>query len=92
MKEKIVLMKASHGSVLGMTDDDLTGWEKLDYVAISEPVEVDFPELSNEVIVNKQIAILDKQITKIQAEAEASITQLKARKQELLAITHDTGE
>lgn len=92
MKKTIVLMKSDHGSQLAMEADDVTGWEKLDWVAISEPVEVEFPELSNEVVVNKQIAVLDKKIQQVMAESEATLNQLKARKQELLAICYEPVE
>ena len=59
-----------------------------EYVQLSEVIEVDFPELSNEAVINNQVAALDKQMTKVRADSEAAITALEGRKQELLAITY----
>lgn len=82
-------MKTKYDRIIATEYNGIDGWTGLDYVVISEPVEVDFPELSHEIVVKNQIAVIDQKINTIQAEAEASITQLKARKQELLAITHE---
>ncbi len=62
-----------------------------DLVAVSESVEVDFPEPEKEEILVRKIAVIEKQIKLVQADAEASITALKGRKQELLSIGHDNG-
>ena len=91
MKKKVVLMRnmeynfesvvfASKGNDLSYYGDE--------YVQLSEILEIDFPELDKEESIKKQVAVLDKQITKVMADSEVQITKLKARKQELLAITH----
>ena len=89
MKKKIVLMKSVEHDYETITilngDRDVPFWSDK-YAQLSEVVEVDFKDLSDEVIVKNQVDIIDKQITKIMADSEASITALNGRKQELLAL------
>ena len=89
MKKKIVLMKSvEHDYETIMFINDRLGldlWTD-DYAQLSEVTEVDFKELSDEIVIKNQVAIIDKQITKIMADSEASITALNGRKQELLAL------
>jgi len=74
---------------LNEDEDELPDYYKDDYVQLSGIVEVDFPEIAQESVVQGQIDILDKQITKVQADAQAAITALTGRKQELLAIGYE---
>ena len=68
---------------------DLDYWLKDgDVVMLSEVIEVDFPELDSIEVINSQVAIIEKQIVKVNADAQAAVTALEGRKQELLAITH----
>ena len=89
MKKKIVLMKSvEHDYETIMFINDRSGldfWSD-DYAQLSEVIEVDFKELSDEIVIKNQVAIIDKQITKVMADSEASITALNGRKQELLAL------
>ena len=89
MKKKIVLMKSvEHDYETIMFINDRSGldlWAD-DYAQLSEVIEVDFKELSDEIVIKNQVAIIDKQITKVMADSEASITALNGRKQELLAL------
>lgn len=93
MKKKICLMRSvSHGFdhiVSAETDEDLNYYENSEYVRLSKVIEVDFPELDNETVIKNQVAVIDKQITKVKADAEATLTVLDGRKQELLAIGHE---
>jgi len=64
-------------------DIDYMTWILTDdgYVQVSEVIEVDFPELKDADIVNKQVAYIDNKIKQVQAVSEAKInelTQLKA--------------
>ena len=63
-----------------------------DYAVMSEAIDVEFPKLSSKKIIDGQVAVIDKQIKKVMADSEASITALKGRKQELLAITCDSNK
>ena len=89
MKKKIVLMKSvehDYETLMIIEDGrDVPFWSDK-YVQLSEVMELDFKDLSDEVIVKNQVDIIDKQITKIMADSEASITALNGRKQELLAL------
>jgi hypothetical protein len=90
---KIVLMKNvvhNYESLVEVLEnDDLSYWLNGDYAQISEIIEVDFPSLDTKTVINNQVAVIDKQITKVMADSQASITVLNGRKQELLAIGHD---
>ena len=91
MKKKVVLMKNMKHNFESITetyDGDLSYYLDNEYVQLSEIIEIDFPELSDEVVIKNQVSALDNQITKVMADSEVQITELKARKQELLAITH----
>ena len=60
-----------------------------EFVQLSEVAEVEFVMLPPESVVQGDIDIIDRQITKVQADAESAITALTGRKQELLAIGCD---
>ena len=77
--ETIVDVGSDSSLLDSYTEDD-------NYVALSEAVEIDFPELSNDEVVKSEIAIIDRQITKVRADSEAAVTALVGRKQELMAL------
>ena len=92
MKQRIVLMKSQYDTIVSKTcgeDDDLEYWENSGYTVITEPVEVDFPDLSHEEVVRNEIAVIDKKIKSVMAESESTINKLKEKKQELLALTYE---
>ena len=93
MKKKIVLMKnvQFNFDTVRILDDgvEMSDFSETDRVQLSSVIEVDFPELDNEVVINSEVAIIDKQITKVNADAHAALTALESRKQELLAICSD---
>ncbi len=93
MKKKLCLMKnVAHNYetiVIADKDNDLSYYDNGEYARMSEIIEVDFPELDNKDIINSQVAVIERQITKVRADAEAAVTALDGRKQELLAIGHD---
>lgn len=60
-----------------------------DYIRLSEFVEVDFPALSVDAVIAQEVAVLDKKIDDIQTRALVEMTQLRQRKQELLALTSE---
>ena len=91
MKKKLILLKNvkyNYDTAVEPNEDGEVSAHYLEseYVVMSKVVEVDFPELSNDEVVKSQIAIIDKQITKVKADSEAAITALVGRKQELLAL------
>ncbi|MDA3854227.1 MAG: hypothetical protein PF444_08310 [Bacteroidales bacterium] len=97
MKKKAALMKNVKYNFLTVkiieSDTDINYWTGDDeFVFISEVIEIDFPELDNQTVINNHVAVIEKQITKVRADSEASITALNKRKQELLAITYEASE
>ena len=95
MIKKLVLMKNvayGYATVTDVDDDGKSSYYDGDtnYVRLSEVIEVDFPELSSKDVVEAEIAVLDKQMTKVQADCQAALTSLEGRKQELLALTCDS--
>ena len=55
---------------------------------ISEVMEVDFVMLQNDKVAAKEIAILEKAKTNIQAETQLKLNELDRRIGELLALPH----
>jgi len=90
---KLILMKNlkyNFKTVITLRDDESLGtYESDEYVRLSEVVDVDFPPLSNEEVVKAEVSAIEKRITSVRADCEASITALEGRKQELLALTVD---
>jgi len=92
MKLKLILMKNvkyNYPTVaIAEGDNDLGAYDD-EYVRLSEVINVEFTELDSKTVVDSQVAAIEKQITKVRADAEAAITALDGRKQELLAICHE---
>jgi|TARA_R110000744_G_scaffold220399_2_gene339220 hypothetical protein len=51
--------------------------------------ELDVPEIDNSEVVKMGVKSIDESIAKINAEAHRDIETLKAKKEQLLALTHD---
>lgn len=92
---KIALYKSQYGysSPIAIDDDD-SCWADDDggYVRVSEVVEVEFPELDRKTVLDKQLAVIDKQIQSVRAECEVKIGRLDRQKQELLALPAGVAE
>jgi len=56
------------------------------YIRISEYVDVEFPPLKHKEVVLKEVEALEKQKTKVQAEAHNKTTEIDRRIGELLAL------
>lgn len=61
------------------------------YVQVSEPVEVTFKPLPDEDVLKEAVAMLNKQIDDVRAEAGLKVVQLEEKRQRLLAISHETS-
>lgn len=57
-----------------------------DYVQISEYVEIQLEPLKRADVIAKQVEALDAQAVKVQADAERTLTEIRRRKAELLAL------
>lgn len=92
---KMVLVKSVAHDYTSAVEVNEDGYLSLDYyiesgrIPVSEIIDIEFPELDNKEVINAEVAVLDKQMTKVRADAEASITALEGRKQELLSISHE---
>ena len=60
-----------------------------DYVRLTEPVEVEFIGLPDEVVVPAKVARFDAEILAARNQAAEKIAGLEERKSKLLAITHE---
>ena len=92
MKKKIVLMKSvefDYETIMIIDDNEGLDFWTGEYAQLSEVIEIDFKDISDEIVIKNQVAIIDRKITKVMADSEASITALNGRKQKLLAITYD---
>lgn len=56
------------------------------FIRVSEYVDVEFVEYSDQELVDKQIAVIDKQIQTVQAATSVKLDELEQRKAELLAL------
>ncbi len=65
-----------------MSDDD-------DYVRVSEPLEVTFTPLPDEVVLASRVDAIDEEIKITRAKFTKTLDDLKDQKQRLLAITHE---
>ena len=89
---KIVLfknVKHDYEGITEFTDDKSFPFNDSDLVVLSKATDIDFKMLDQGEITDAQVAVIDKQMTKVRADAEASITALEGRKQELLSIGHE---
>ena len=60
------------------------------YVRITEPVEVTFRGVDNNSIVRNAVASLDEEERKLRSELHKKLTAIQDRKNQLLALTHQT--
>ena len=94
MKKKIVLardVRHDFESIREVTEDLSLEWlhENPGIIILSDVIEVEFTAVSDESRVKDEVAILDNQMMKVNADAQAAITALEGRKQQLLAICSD---
>jgi len=104
MKINMYVYKSEYGIIFGRSTNYEPGQEhEVDKsnleskyscgdIRITQIIEVEFPEICQDEITNKQVQALDAIISKKEGEHFAEIQALKQRKQELLAITfQDSG-
>ena len=81
---KVAIFKNLEHNFTCVNDDGLEGCES--YVRLSEYVDVDFPLLSNEDVVAKQVDALEEAKKNIQAQTERKLTEIDRQIGELLAL------
>jgi len=86
MKIKNALFETSYGGIICLQYFEHGNYQK--YVQMTEWTSVDYKELSKETVVNNQINVIDRLIEEEKTRAIAKMDELNAKKQELLALTH----
>lgn len=87
----ITMSEGRRGYEVIHTEKDGTDFERVcGYVRISDFVEVEFPPLKDEAIVEKQIASLDKAESELRAKFQAALNGIEQQRQELRAITYQS--
>lgn len=83
--KRLALFKTPWGIVLEFGE-----YKELEseYSRISEYVDVEFPLLPEETVIQNQVVAIDHQIEKIKDEAMSKVSKLQTKKAELLALTH----
>ena len=78
----------------GASTNDVCDWieEDADYIRASEPLEITFTALPDEVVLEGRVKSIDAEIQKVRAEFTVRIDDLKDQKNRLLAITHEVDE
>ena len=59
-----------------------------EYVRLTEYVDVEFTPLSNEVVILKEIEVLEKLKERTKAEARATVTKINHKIGKLIALPH----
>jgi hypothetical protein len=73
----------------GFETIDQKHWEKMDnYVRISEYVEVEFPQLQDEIVIDKYIEALDRSERAVRLEFQKRLDEIAGQRANLLALTH----
>ncbi len=87
---RIVALYASKNGYLAV--QHISGWmdNDDDYVRVSEPLEVTFTALSDDVVLASRVDAIDKEIEITRAQFTKTLDDLKDQRQKLLAITHDS--
>lgn len=89
----ITMSDSGRGYEVIHSEKDGADYERVcGYVRISEFVEVEFPPLKDQVIVEKQIAALDKAETELRTKFQAALNGIEQQRQELRAITYTPAE
>ena len=94
MKKKIILVRDvtfDFDSIRDVTEDHALEWlhNNPEIIILSDVVEVEFTEAPKEHVSRARLQFIDKQMTKVNADAQAAITALEGRKQQLLDICSD---
>lgn len=59
-----------------------------DYVRVSEYVEITFPKLQDEIVLDEYIAALDRSERAIRLEFQKKLDEIAGQRASLLALTH----
>ena len=91
LTHRVALYRSKYNYI---TVSEISTWieENEDYVRLSEPINVEFTALPDEVVLGLRVKSIDKQIEKVRAEYTVLIEDLTDQKNRLLAITYQPEE
>jgi len=88
MKIKLALFESDYGFVTREPEQE----KYTSYNRVSEYIDVEFPMLEETEVIGKKIAVIEKEIEEIKTTAMQQISDLQAKKQELMALTVSNGD
>lgn len=89
MKKQVAIFRSQYGNMFAFEVRDFENGP--DYTRISEIMEVEFEMLSEGELINAQVISIDKMIDNLTTELLCKIEELKTKRAELLALTHEAA-
>ena len=89
MKKRVAIFRSQYGNMFAFEVRDFEN--DPDYTRVSEIVEIDFEMLSDDAQISAQVASIDGMIEKITTESLRKIDELKMKRAELMALTHEAA-
>ena len=89
MKKQVAIFRSQYGNMFAFEVRDFENDPY--YTRISEIMEIDFEMLSEGELINAQVASIDGMIEKITSESLRKVEELKMKRAELLALTHEAA-
>ena len=86
---KVAIFKHLEHDFTLVSDDLLDGCKS--YVRLSEYVDIDFPMITNEAVVTRQVEALEEAKKNIQAQTERKLTEIDRKIGELLALPQEVA-
>lgn len=86
---KLAIYKTDYGTELVFESDRISEDDK--YIRISEIIDVPFVPRNVKEVAKKELAVIEKLIQTVQADAQVKLNALEQRKQELLALPSMSG-
>ena len=83
MKMKLALFETKYGYCTREPEQE----KYSSFPRVSEYIDVEFQMLEETEIIGKKIAVIEKEIEKIKSETMQQVSDLQAKKQELMALT-----
>ena len=89
MKKQVAIFRSQYGNMFALEVRDFEN--DLDYTRVSEIVDIDFEMLSEGELINAQVISIDKMIDNLTTELLRKIDELKTKRAELMALTHEAA-
>lgn len=86
---KVAIFKHLEHDFTLVSDGLLDGCKS--YVRLSEYVDIDFPMITNEAVVTRQVEALEEAKKNIQAQTERKLTEIDRKIGELLALPQEVA-